>query len=54
MSKMRDLFCWNSPFGGRVIILQRCPCPNAGTYKYITLHGKQELRLQMELSLLVS
>ena len=54
ISKKHDLLFWNSRVAGRIIASQRCPCPNAGTYEYATLHGRWELRLQMELKLLIS
>ena len=54
ISKKHDLFYWNSLVVGRIIALQRCPCPNPGTCEYVTLHGKRDLGLQMELRLLIS
>lgn len=45
ISKKYDLLYWNSLVIGRIIALQRCPCPNPRSCEYVTSYGKMELRL---------
>lgn len=47
------LYFFASLVGGRVV-LQRCLCSNPQILEYITLHGKEVLRCQIELKLLIT
>lgn len=38
----------------RILAPQRCPHLDRWSYEYVRLHGKEKLRLQMELRLLIS